>query len=65
MLLILIGLGILASAIMGEARSNGLLGGAVVISGLMTRTDPKRHLRRRLVFAAAGVALMGVYMLTR
>jgi len=65
-LLILIGVGILASAIVSGWRLNtALLGGAVLMSGLMTRTDPKRNLTRRLAFAAVGMLLMGLYMLKR
>ncbi|HEX8211664.1 MAG TPA: hypothetical protein VF584_15935 [Longimicrobium sp.] len=65
--LVLIGIAILASAFAGAGRSlnTGLLGGAVVMSGLMTATDPRRNLPRRLAFAAAGVLLMGLYMLNR
>ena len=65
--LVLIGIGILASTIAsgGRSLSTALLGGAVVMSGLMTATDPKRNLPRRLAFAAVGVLLMGLYMLDR
>ena len=51
-----------------EQRSTlntALLGGAVVMSGLMSATDPKRNLPRRLAFAAVGLLLMGLYMLSR
>lgn len=67
LVLILIGIGILAAAIAGgeRSRTSALLGGAVLMSGLMTRTDARRHLGRRLVFAALGMALMGLYMLNR
>lgn len=64
--LVLIGIAILASAMVGgRSLTTALLGGAVLMSGLMTRTDPKRNLTRRLVFAAVGVLLMGLYMLNR
>jgi hypothetical protein len=67
LVLILIGIGILATAVAGEERSSttALLGGAVLMSGLMTRTDARRHLARRLAFAALGMLLMGLYMLNR
>ncbi|HEX8453982.1 MAG TPA: hypothetical protein VF647_17990 [Longimicrobium sp.] len=64
-LLVLIGIGILAGGIVFRALNTALLGGAVVMSGLMTATDPKRNLPRRLAFAAVGVLLMGLYMLNR
>lgn|GEM_PF-3786965 len=67
LLLIVIGVGILALAIMGAERSRatGFLGGAVLMSGLMARTDSRRNLARRLTFAALGVVLMLLYMLGR
>jgi hypothetical protein len=64
-LLVVIGIGILAGGIAFGALNTALLGGAVVMSGLMTATDPKRNLPRRLAFAAVGVLLMGLYMLNR
>jgi hypothetical protein len=64
-LLVLIGIGILAGGIVFGALNTALLGGAVLMSGLMTATDPKRNLPRRLAFAAVGVLLMGLYMLNR
>jgi uncharacterized membrane protein YidH (DUF202 family) len=65
--LVLIGVGLLASAIVRNEASltTALLGGAVVMSGLMTWTDAERNLRRRLAFAAVGAVLMALYMLRR
>lgn len=67
LLLVIIGVGIMGWAVMGENRSlnTALLGGAVLMSGLMTRTDARRNLARRLAFAALGAGLMGLYMLNR
>lgn len=67
LVLVLIGIGIMAIAVAGEKGSlpTALLGGAVLMSGLTTRTDARHHLARRLTFAALGAVLMGLYMLSR
>lgn len=67
LLLMMIGVGIVALAILSEQRSltTGFLGGAVLMSGLMTRTDARHNLPRRLTFAAVGAVLMLLYMLNR
>lgn len=63
--LVVIGIGIMVGGIVFRTLNTALLGGAVVMSGLMTATDPKSNLPRRLAFAAVGVLLMGLYMLGR
>jgi uncharacterized membrane protein YidH (DUF202 family) len=65
--LVLIGLGLLASAAVRNEPSltTALLGGEVLMSGLMTWADAERNLRRRLAFAAIGAVLMALYMLRR
>jgi hypothetical protein len=65
--LILSGVALAAMGILAAHRplSSAALGGAVLMSGFMVWTDPKRRLRRRLTFAGVGAVLMIVYLLSR